>query len=209
MTQYEIVILDSQALSRSGLRVLVEQTGMATGQVHDFADPEVLMAHLGHSHTRVLLLSDQVADGYDVVQFVKMLRSRYSDLNQIVIGSRLNMAYIGALFGGGISGYVYYRSKLEETVPAAIKSVMSGATFLSPEAAALPYHQREINDLNERDLEVLTQLAKGESVKDIARTLGVTRRVIYHIRTRIKKYLGVSTNEQIIPAALENGLLPE
>jgi DNA-binding CsgD family transcriptional regulator len=48
---------------------------------------------------------------------------------------------------------------------------------------------------------------------EIARELGVTRRVVYHVRTRIKtrikKYLGVNTNEQIIPAALENGLLTE
>jgi len=207
--QHQIVILDSQALSRNGLRVLVEQMGIVAGQVHDFADPEAVMGYLESTSVRVLLLSDQVAGGYDVVELVQELHRHHRELGLIVVGIRLNTAYIGALFAGGISGYVYHRSKLEETVPAAIKSVMSGNTFLSPEAAALPYHQREINTLSERDLEVLTQLAAGESVKDIARTLGVTRRVVYHVRTRIKKYLGVTTNEQIIPAALENGLLTE
>jgi len=63
--------------------------------------------------------------------------------------------------------------------------------------------------LTERDLEVLNLLAAGQSVRDIADRIGVSRRVIYDTRTRIKKYLNVNNNEQIIPAALEYGLLRE
>ncbi|RMG74256.1 MAG: DNA-binding response regulator [Chloroflexi bacterium] len=209
VTQHQIVILDNQTLSRNGLRVLAQQTGVPAGQVHDFAEPEALEAYLSQSCARVLLLSDQLPAGGNIVRLVRTLHQRHPGLAVVVVGSRLNTAYIGALFAGGASGYIYHKSKLEQTIPAAIRSAINGETFLSPEAAALPYHQREIDGLGERDLEVLARLAAGESVKDIARALGVTRRVVYHVRTRIKKYLGVTTNEQIIPAALENGLLTE
>ncbi len=209
MKQARIVILDKQALSRNGLRMLVEKTGVPTGQVHDFADFETLVAHLETVCARILLLSDQLPAGQSAIKLVRYLHQHSPGLGQVVIGSRLNTDYIGALFAGGARGYVYHKSKLEETIPAAIKSILAGETYLSSEAAALPYHQRGVGELTERDLEVLSLLAAGQSVQDIANGIGVSRRVIYDTRTRIKKYLNVNNNEQIIPAALEYGLLRE
>lgn len=209
MKQARIVILDKQALSRNGLRMLVEISGVPIGQVHDFADFETLVAHLETVCARILLLSDQLPKEENAVKLVRYLHQHYPGVGQVVIGSRLNTDYIGALFAGGACGYVYHKSKLEETIPAAIKSILAGDTYLSSEAAALPYHQRSVRELTERDLEVLNLLAAGQSVRDIADRIGVSRRVIYDTRTRIKKYLNVNNNEQIIPAAVAYGLLRE
>ena len=210
MKQLRVAILDDQALSRNGLRVLVEKAKVPAGQVDDFARIDALMAHLAQVAVRVLLLSDQIAGGQDTVELVAVLHQRYPGLAQVVVGSRLNTAYIGALFGGGACGFVYHKSRLEQTILAALKSMMQGETYLSPEAAALPYYQRPTpKALTERDLEVLELLAAGQSPQDIARLLGVSKRVIYSTRTRLKHYLSVSNNEQIISAALEMGLLPE
>ena len=209
MKQARIVILDKQALSRNGLRMLVEKTGVPTGQVHDFADFETLVAHLETVCARILLLSDQLPKEENAIKLVRYLHQHIPGLGQVVIGSRLNTDYIGALFASGAQGYVYHKSKLEETIPAAIKSILAGDTYLSSEAAALPYRQRSVRELTERDLEVLNLLAAGQSVRDIADRIGVSRRVIYDTRTRIKKYLNVNNNEQIIPAAVAYGLLRE
>lgn len=209
MKQARIVILDKQALSRNGLRMLVEHGGVPIGQVDDFADFETLVAHLETVCARILLLSDQLPKEENAVKLVRYLHQHSPGLGQVVIGSRLNTDYIGALFAGGARGYIYHKSKLEETIPAAIKSILAGETYLSSEAAALPYHQRSVRELTERDLEVLNLLAAGQSVRDIADRIGVSRRVIYDTRTRIKKYLHVNNNEQIIPAAVAYGLLRE
>lgn len=109
---------------------------------------------------------------------VRTLHQQHPGLAIVIVGSRLNTTYIRALFTNGARGYVYQRSHLEQTIPAAIRSMMRRETFLSPEVAALPYHQHEIHDLNERNLEVLTRLAADESVKDIAHVLDVTRQVV-------------------------------
>lgn len=209
MKQARIVILDKQALSRNGLRMLVEHSGVPIGQVDDFADFETLVAHLETVCARILLLSDQLPKEENAVKLVRYLHQHSPGLGQVVIGSRLNTDYIGALFAGGARGYIYHKSKLEETIPAAIKSILAGDTYLSSEAAALPYHQRSVRELTERDLEVLNLLAAGQSVRDIADRIDVSRRVIYDTRTRIKKYLHVNNNEQIIPAAVAYGLLRE
>ena len=207
MKQLRVAILDDQALSRNGLRVLVEKARVPAGQVDDFSRIDTLMAYLAQVAVRVLLLSDQIAGGQDTVELVAVLHQRYPGLAQVVVSSRLNTAYIGALFAGGACGFVYHKSRLEQTIPAALKSMMQGETYLSPEAAALPYRRRTVGQLSERDLEVLALLAAGRSVPEIAQTLGSTRRVVYGIRTRLKQYLDVTNNEQIIAAAHERGLL--
>ena len=209
VSSFHIVILDQHALSRNGLRVLVEKSKIPIGQVYDFADVAELILHLEKACTRIMLLSDQLEGQQTAVDLVRRLHRDYPSLGIIVVGSRLNTEYIGELLTGGALAYVYHKSKLEETILAAIKSVLAGETFLSSEAAALPYHQRRINQLSERDLEILNLLSEGQSVNDIAHLIGVSRRVVYDTRTRIKKYLDVTNNEQIISAALAEGLLSE
>jgi DNA-binding NarL/FixJ family response regulator len=88
--QLEIVILDQQALSRSGLRVLVEQAGLPAEQVHDFAEPNALIAHLEIAGARVLLLSDRLPAKQNVIRLVRDLHQQYPGLAQVVVGSRLN-----------------------------------------------------------------------------------------------------------------------
>ena len=90
MTQHQIVILDNQALSRNGLRALAQQAGVPAGQVHDFAEPEALAAHLARSCARVLLLSDQLPAGVNIVRLVRTLHQRHPGLAVVVVGSRLN-----------------------------------------------------------------------------------------------------------------------
>ena len=94
MTQHQIVILDNQALARNGLRALAQQAGVPAGQVHDFAEPEALAAHLARSCDRVLLLSDQLPAGVNIVRLVRTLHQRHPGLAVVVVGSRLNTAYI-------------------------------------------------------------------------------------------------------------------
>lgn len=210
MKQFRIVILDNNALSRHGLKALITQSGTAIEQVSDFADAEGLQAHLEQHSAHILILSDLLANGEDALRLVRSLDQRYPGLRQVVVSGRLNTDYIRCLFQFGACGFVYRSSKLEQTIPAALQIVGQGETYLSPEAAALPYYQRPApKALTERDLEVLELLAEGQSPQDIARLLGVSKRVIYSTRTRLKHYLGVSNNEQIISAALEMGLLPE
>lgn len=132
------------------------------------------MTHLAQVAVRVLL-SDPLPDGQDVAELVAALHQRYPGLVQVVVSSRLNTAYIGALFAGGARGFVYHKSRLVQTIPAALKSMTQGETYLSPEATALPYHRRAVDQLSERDLEVLALLAAGRSVPEIAQTLGSTR----------------------------------
>lgn len=205
----QIAILDDQILSRNGLRMLVEQAGIPSDQVVDFADLKTLIEHLNTVCTRILLVSDQLPTGQDIVQVVKMINQNYPALSVLVIGHRLNTAYISRLLTNGMQGYIYDKSKLDEIIPIALKRMLQGEIYLSPKVAVLPYHRQKMGELEERDIEVLVLLAKGQSISEIAHTLSLTRRVIYSIRSRLKQYLQVNNNEQIIVAALEQGLLVE
>lgn len=208
--QLRIVILDSNALSQNELKALVTQAGVPVERVQAFADVESLQAHLGQHSAQVLIVSDLLANGQDALRLVRSLYQLHPGGRQIVVSGRLNTDYIRCLFQFGARGFVYRGSRLEQTIPAALQVVGQGEAYLSPEAAALPYAQRPIpKALRARDLEVLELLAEGQSAREIAHLLEVSRRVIYSTRTRLKQYLGVSNNEQIVSAAIELGLLTE
>ena len=156
MKQFRVVILDNNALSRHGLKALITQSGTAIEKVSDFADGERLQAHLEQHSAHILILSDLLAKGEDTLHLVRSLDQRHPGLRQIVVSGRLNTDYIRRLFQFGACGFVYRSSKLEQTIPAALQIVGQGETYLSPEAAALPYYQRPTpKALTERDLEVL------------------------------------------------------
>jgi len=56
--------------------VLAQQSGVPAGQVHDFAEQEVLAAYLARSCARVLLLSDQLPAGVNIIRLVRTLHQR-------------------------------------------------------------------------------------------------------------------------------------
>lgn len=57
--------------------------------------------------------------------------------------------------------------------------------------------------------QVLRLTAQGLTVKAIAAELRVTVRTVYRSRDRLRSALGVITNETLIDAAREQGLLDE
>jgi DNA-binding NarL/FixJ family response regulator len=210
MERLRVVILDSNALSRNGLKALVTQAGVPVDRVQAFADVDSLRAHLERRPVHILILSDARPAGQDVLPLVRALRQTHPGVRQMVVSDRLNTDYIRRLLQIGAGGFVYRGGKLEQTISVALQIMGEGEAYLSPEAAALPYYQRPTpKALSARDLEALELLAQGQSTWDIARSLGVSRRVIYSTRARLKRYLGVANNEQIVSAALESGLLTE
>jgi DNA-binding CsgD family transcriptional regulator len=93
---------------------------------------------------------------------------------------------------------------------AVIGTRRNGDLFLSPKASALPYKERLLrnpDDLQHRDVEILRLMAQGYTVQEIAAHLDLASRSVYRLRGRLRAALNVRTNEQLVDAARERGLL--
>lgn len=200
-----VVILDANGLSRNGLKYLVSQSAAVGGAVTAFSELDALCSHLEQYTASIGLLSDNILHFGEAVTH---LRGHYPALRLIVLSGRLNIEYIRELFGQGIYGFVDDKARMETVIPQALRAVAAGEGYVSPQVALLPYHAPLLS-LSGRDMEVLRLMASDKDVNEMASRLAVTRHVVYKARARLRGYLGVTTNEQIIPAAIERGLLTD
>ena len=98
-----------------------------------------------------------------------------------------------------------------------IRAAAQGETLLQPEILArvlthaqappAPKEQPPPTDLTERELEVLTAVARGERNKEIARALGVTERTVKAHLTNIYNKLGVDSRAAAVSVAIQREII--
>lgn len=104
----------------------------------------------------------------------------------------------------GAHGYVLKDAPASEIV-AAIEAVSAGGTFLSPAVSKKLFrNQSALPLLTPREAEILTALGRGESSKQIARSLGLSVRTVDAHRQSIKRRLGIDGQAELIKYAVEH-----
>jgi len=97
----------------------------------------------------------------------------------------------------------------------AIHVVASGGTLLSATAARVLLERartrttRSDVQLTARELDILGSIARGESVKQTARSLGIAIKTVENLRSRLFRKLGVRNRAQAIVKAHDLSLLTD
>ncbi|MEJ2750337.1 MAG: response regulator transcription factor, partial [Anaerolineae bacterium] len=98
-----------------------------------------------------------------------------------------------------------------------IRAAAQGETLLQPDILARVIAQAQpspatspqppATDLTERELEVLTAVARGDRNKEIARDLGVTERTVKAHLTNVYNKLGVDSRAAAVSVAIQQNIL--
>jgi DNA-binding NarL/FixJ family response regulator len=152
-----------------------------------------------------ILILDDKCTAKPLPTIAKLLQ-HYPRLKIIILSDFLGEKYIYRLLKAGAYGFLYTQDRIEDNLLLGIRAVIEGHRYLSPKASLLPYSQSN-EALNSTDFSVLELLAQGKTTGEIAARMNLTNRTIYRIRHKLREYLLVRTNEQIIEAARQNGLL--
>lgn len=183
-----IVIGEDSAVLREGLALLLEQAGHTV--VARAADaPEVVAAVLEHDPD--LLITDirmppTMTD--DGARAARTLRAQRPTLPIVLLSQHVETTHSLELVATGSFGYLLKDRVLDvEDFLDALTRVAAGGSALDPEVVASLVAPTRAADplasLTERELEVLSLLARGRSNAAIARQLWTTRRTIEtHVR---------------------------
>ena len=207
-----LMIIDSNDLSRHGLEALIlrsQSTVQVVGSFHSLEEAEPELAKL---HTHILVIDDDVSPKHDIYTVLNQLRQSHPQLSLMILSQRLNVRYIRQLFAWGASGFLYREDRLEASLMIGIETVYAGHFYASPRASGLLFTgHADVNttELNQTDIEILHLIDRGLTPKEIAAKLEITSRTVYRSRSKLRTLLGVSTNEQIVSAARQKGLLDE
>jgi two-component system invasion response regulator UvrY len=206
MQSIKVVVVSAHDLVRSGVHQIV-QAAPAIESIQLFVTIHECEQYLKQHRAQVLLLDDVLPRPLLPIQIMTAMHELQPTLRIIVFSDHLSEFYVQRLIDNGAAGFIYKQDRLEDTLVAGIKTVADGHIFLSPQASALPYGRSTDGNLNRTDMEVLQMMAQGYTVQEISARIGIVDRTVYRIRGKLRQYLGVRTNEQVVEAALRKGLL--
>ncbi len=203
-----ILIADDHAVVRQGLRMFLSLDAELE-IVGEACDGRQALA-LAHELQPDVILMDLLMPEMDGIEATAAVRRELPDIEVIALTSVLeDSSVVGAIRAGAV-GYLLKDTEADELIRA-IKSAAAGQVQLSPKAAARLMREVRVPDspeeLTERETEVLRLLARGQSNKDIARTLSIGEKTVKTHVSNILSKLNVASRTQAALYAVRIGLV--
>lgn len=210
MKEIEILIGDSQYLTRSGLERLItsDPTLKLIGQQKTGRE---LLRQATSGQADVVIL-DYNSDNF-TIEVIKEIKSASPDTNVLVISADLNHENIFRAIELGANSFVTKNCSEQEIINAIIATSKNERffcnrvleVFISKEQSkpgAIP-----TSELSDREVEILQLIGKGYSTKELATLLHLSRHTIYTHRKNMMKKLGVNSSTDLILSAVNLGLI--
>ena len=208
----KVLLADDHSIVRAGLCRIVEESGDMT-VVAEAADGKaaILQAHKATPDVAVIDISMPEFDGLEVTA---RLLDEIPDLPVIILTMHEEEQYVVRAIEAGARGYITKKSAPEKLVKA-IRKVLAGQRYLSPEAteslalrvARGAKGQSPLDSLSNRELQVLKQLALGNTNREIAAAYNIGIKSVDTYRLRLLKKLNLRNNADISRFAIQNHLI--
>jgi len=203
-----VLIVDDHPVVRQGLRALLAvQDGIEVAG--EAGDGDTALDLAAATAPDVILL-DLKLPGRDGIAVLGELTARGGTPRVLVLTSATEPGFASAALRAGAAG-VLYKDVDPDALVRAIRSVHDGHLLLAPEAAGSLMHSAGrsaggVDALTRREREVLAELAKGRSNREIARALRVSEKTVKaHVSSVLAK-LGVQDRTQAALLAVRHDL---
>jgi two-component system, NarL family, response regulator NreC len=213
-TAASIVIIESHGILREGLRALIELEGdlRVVGEAGTAADG----IRAVQSTDPALVITDLTTPGSQGLRIIEQLRAASARVRVLVLTACCSDEYIRAALSAGADGYVLKDAGRTELLQA-IRSVIAGQKYFSEPVSArlvLGYLRRSEPtpgpwpQITEREREVLTHVALGESNKRMALALRLSVKTVEKHRANVMRKLELHNTASVTLFAVRNGLVP-
>ena len=192
-----VLIVDDHPVVRRGLRVLLEvQDGIEVAG--EAGDGDTALALAAEHHPDVILL-DLKLPGPDGLTVLGALKAADSAARVLVLTSATEPALASRALRSGAAG-VLYKDVDPDALVRAIRSVHDGHLLMAPEAAGTFMRGESpvsgLDALTTREREVLAELSRGRSNREIARALHVSEKTVKTHVSAVLAKLGVQDRTQ-------------
>jgi len=210
-----LLLVDDHAVVRSGLRMLlgnendveiIGEAGTAAEALASAADlkPDVVLMDIG--------LPDKSG-----IEATRDIKAQFPKMAVVALTIHEDEEYFFKMLEAGASGYVPKRAAPEELLTA-IRAAAHGEVYLYPTMAKLlvrdylvseptDREQTTGKDLTDREHEVLTHLAEGESNEEIAKALVISPKTVARHRENIMRKLNLHSRAELVRYAIRKGII--
>ena len=212
----KVVLADDQSLVRAGFRALLDAE--ADIEVVGEADDGAAAVDLARRHRPEVVLMDIRMPGVDGLSATREIASddRLSDVRIVILTTFDLDEYVFEALRNGASGFLVKNTEPAELVKA-VRAVAEGDALLSPGVTrrlvaefAVKSKQPsspELDQLTDREREVMALVAEGLSNAEIAERLVVSPATAKTHVSRAMVKLGARDRAQLVVLAYESGLV--
>jgi len=213
-----VFLADDHKLVRNGLRRIVEENPdyIVCGETGD----GLQLAREIRSQKPDLLLLDISMPNLRGIEAIAKIRRVSKKIKILVVTMHKNEEYVCECLLNGAHGYML-KDDADAELMEAIKTVLEGQFYVSRsfsneliEKLIKGHNKRTgkrqntvFRELTNREREVLTLLAEGNSNKKTATILGISVRTVEHHRLRIMQKLKLKNTSDLIKYAIKTGFL--
>ncbi len=208
-----VIICDDQSIVRDGLKMLLklEPDIQVIGTVEDGA----VAVEAVKREKPDLVLMDLKMPGLNGVEATRQIRAKYPEVKVLVLTTYDDDEWVFDAIQAGASGYLLKDTPREELIKA-IRGTIAGKTYIDPLIAGkvleqVSSHQTQpasmiTSKLTDREIEILSLIAKGLSNTDIADRLFLSEGTIRNHVSAILSKLDISDRTQAAVIAIQHGL---
>lgn len=201
----KIMIIDDHEIVRKSIRNALSDHGF---QVVDDLGESVDHLSLIAQHTPTIVIMDLHMKGLFGLDLLRKLKKSEIDCYCIILSMSSHTWHVRSAFELGASGYVLKSSPLDELFDA-IYAVAKGRTFIDSQIDQneILLKKHSIDDLSEREVQVISLFAQGNSNQEIAQNLFISIKTVETYKSRIMAKLELNGTRDLIVYAIKNGLI--
>lgn len=200
MNNTNILLADDHALTRAGIRKMVEEIAgvKIVGEVGD--GPQVFAA-LTMLPVDCLLL-DITMPNFEPVSAIREIHTRYPALKILVVSAYDDDIYVQGLLAAGVNGYHLKDQPLDD-LKLAVERILAGERWLSSSLINKLLNNPttttvNIPGLTNRQRELLRLLQHGYDNQTLAQEIGLSVKTIENHLTRLYRQLGVQSRLEAV-----------
>jgi two-component system response regulator NreC len=215
MRKIRVLIADDHVVLRDGLRALLNmyEDVEVVGEAGDGLEALDKTMELQPD----VVLMDIAMPRLGGLEATLEMRQRKLSTKVLVLTQYDNKEYVFQMLKAGAAGYIVKKAAGTDLV-SAIRAVHSGESFLHPSAAKALVdsyvaegkgddRERGLDELSDRETEVLKLLAEGSTNREIAELLCLSVKTVTSHRSSIMEKLDIHNRTELVKYAIRAGLV--
>ena len=201
-----LLLVDDHEIVRSGLKRLVENYP-EINIVGECSSGEEAYNFVRKAQVDFIVM-DLSMPGKGGIETTKQIKKHFEDIKILILSMHDNPTLIKQAMDAGANGFIL-KNDISDDLIKAIFSIEQGEQVLSEsiKAELANINLPKIDLLNNKEIEILKSLAKGEDLKDIADKLNISYKTAANYQTNIKHKLSIKSNIEFYKIAFENNLV--
>lgn len=200
----KILIIDDHAVVREGIRSALEKRERF--HIFQAASKSEAIAQITKIAPDGIIVDINLPDG-NGLEIVSWVRSISSTIAIVVLTLNEQSDFLLASMKAGASSYIHKSAPLSELLAALDFALASPASFAAKEFSLAVTRKSEQFSLSPRELQIVTQLHRGETLKILARSLFISEATLKTHLSSIYRKLEVKNRLQAIEKVRSAGII--